>query len=145
MIFEVKHFDQLSNRELYEILKARCAVFSVEQKMNCQDLDDLDYECFHFYLHEQGKVVAYFRAHFVDEGRRYIKIGRCLTTIRGKGWGAEVMNNGLWYLNKVYEPKKIIIHAQTHAIGFYEKFDFKVTSEEFLEEGIPHVVMERRR
>ncbi len=32
--------------------------------------------------------------------------------------------------------------AQKHAIGFYEKFGFKIVSNDFLEEGIVHVVME---
>ncbi len=38
--------------------------------------------------------------------------------------------------------QKICMDAQKHAVGFYEKFGFQVTSDEFLEEGILHVVME---
>lgn len=38
--------------------------------------------------------------------------------------------------------KKITMDAQKHAVGFYEKFGFKVTSDEFLEEQVVHVVME---
>ena len=38
--------------------------------------------------------------------------------------------------------EKIYINSQKHAIGFYEKFGFEVTSEEFLEAGIPHKSME---
>ena len=34
------------------------------------------------------------------------------------------------------------MHSQKHAAGFYEKFGFKITSDEFLEEGIVHVMME---
>ena len=33
--------------------------------------------------------------------------------------------------------------AQAYAVGFYEKFGFKVVSDEFLEEGIMHVKMEK--
>ena len=32
--------------------------------------------------------------------------------------------------------------AQKHATGFYEKFGFQITSDDFLEEGVVHVVME---
>ncbi len=39
-------------------------------------------------------------------------------------------------------PKKIVMDAQKYAIGFYEKFGFIVTSDEFLEEGVVHVKME---
>lgn len=35
----------------------------------------------------------------------------------------------------------IVLHAQKHAQGFYEKLGFAVTSPEFLEEGILHVEM----
>lgn len=34
------------------------------------------------------------------------------------------------------------MHVQKHAIGFYEKFGFRIVSDEFLEEGIIHVTME---
>ena len=37
--------------------------------------------------------------------------------------------------------EKIVIDAQTYAKGMYEKFGFKQTSEEFMEEGRPHVKM----
>ena len=35
------------------------------------------------------------------------------------------------------------IEAQTYAKGFYEKFGFRQVSEEFLEDGIPHIQMLR--
>jgi predicted GNAT family N-acyltransferase len=40
--------------------------------------------------------------------------------------------------------KTIYIEAQTHAIGFYEKFGFQVVSEPFEEAGIMHVEMKKR-
>lgn len=38
--------------------------------------------------------------------------------------------------------KKITLHAQKYAAGYYEKFGFRIISDEFLEEGIVHVEME---
>jgi predicted GNAT family N-acyltransferase len=35
------------------------------------------------------------------------------------------------------------LHAQTHAIGFYEKHGFEAEGEEFMEAGISHFVMTR--
>ena len=32
--------------------------------------------------------------------------------------------------------------AQVHAIGFYEKLGFQVTSDVFIEAGLEHVIME---
>ena len=43
----IKRFEELSNKELYNILKLRSEVFVVEQKCNYVDMDDIDYEAFH--------------------------------------------------------------------------------------------------
>lgn len=39
--------------------------------------------------------------------------------------------------------KNVIMHAREHAVGFYEKMGYKVTSPTFTEVTIPHVVMEK--
>ena len=46
------------------------------------------------------------------------------------------------FIIKYLKAKKIYIEAQKYAIGFYEREGFKVCSEYFLEDGIPHVQME---
>ena len=43
---------------------------------------------------------------------------------------------------KEMDPARIFIEAQCYAAGFYEKEGFVVCTEEFLEDGIPHVGME---
>ena len=46
-----KHFNELTTKELYEILKARAAIFIMEQNIQYQDMDDIDYESLHcFYM-----------------------------------------------------------------------------------------------
>lgn len=142
MEFYAKSFDELTTKELYEILKARCGVFTVEQQMNCQDMDDTDYRSVHFYLWENQKVVGYFRAFFADEQEGIIQVGRCLTVEHGKGIGKALMNRGLDWLKKTYHPQKFVLHAQKQAIGFYEKLGFSCVSEDYWEEGILHRTME---
>ena len=44
-----KYFNELSNVELYEILKARAEIFIVQQKCIYQDLDDFDYNSLHIF------------------------------------------------------------------------------------------------
>ena len=45
-------------------------------------------------------------------------------------------------IREKFHPAKIYIEAQSYAVSFYAREGFRVTSEEFLEDGIPHVKME---
>jgi predicted GNAT family N-acyltransferase len=38
---------------------------------------------------------------------------------------------------------EVVLSAQTHAVGFYRRSGFEVTSGEFMDAGIPHVQMRR--
>ena len=61
-----KYFTDLTTRELYEILKARFAVFVVEQNCVYQDIDGQDPESLHVFFEDEGRIAAYLRA-FVKE------------------------------------------------------------------------------
>ena len=52
------------------------------------------------------------------------------------------MRQAIRYVRDNLTDEKIYLEAQTYAIGFYEKLGFKVISDEFLDEGIPHKGME---
>ena len=69
MKFVVKKFCELTNAELYEILRVRSEIFIVEQAMRCQDMDVKDYESQHFYIEEDGKILAYLRAFYTDNSK----------------------------------------------------------------------------
>ena len=135
-----KHFDELNSRELYEILKARCDVFVVEQNCAYPELDGLDYDSIHVYGKEDGKLKAYLRAYIKEDG--LVRMGRVLTLERGKGYGAEILKKGIEEIKKHFSPRIIYIEAQSYATGFYEREGFVICSEEFLEDGIAHVQME---
>ena len=142
MEFNVKTFPQLTTEELYEILRVRLEIFIVEQKMNCQDLDGLDFNSEHFYLSENSKIFAYLRAFYADEQKGIIKIGRVLSVNHGMGLGKRLMLDTINKLKKDKKIKKIILNSQKHAVGFYEKLGFKIVSDEFFEEGVVHLKME---
>ena len=63
MTFFCKRFDDLSPSEVYEILKARCEVFLLEQRIICQDMDDVDYDALHFFIKEGNKEFFKTEAH----------------------------------------------------------------------------------
>jgi predicted GNAT family N-acyltransferase len=73
----------------------------------------------------------------------YHKIGRMavLKQWRGKGVGMALILEAI-RLCKLHGRKTLILSAQTHAIGFYTKAGFKVTSEEYCDVHIPHVDMQ---
>ena len=63
--------------------------------------------------------------------------------LQGKGIGASIMSFAE-NLSRDRGYKKLIMHARDTAIGFYEKFGFKVKGAEFLELNLPHHVMEKK-
>lgn len=140
MQFAVKKFDELTTIELYEILKARAEIFIMEQEICYQDMDDVDYASLHCFFMEDQKVTAYLRAFYIEEG--IVKIGRVLTLHHGNGTGRALFEQSLKIIKERMKCKKICMDAQKHAVGFYEKFGFQVTSEDFWEEGVIHNVME---
>ncbi len=136
-----KYFDELTTRELYEILKARAEIFVVEQTCVYQDLDDLDYNGLHVFYEEEGKVLAYLRAFPKEDSDHVVQMGRFLTINHGTGLGGRLLIEGLHQIVEKMNPKEIYIHAQCYATGFYERAGFQICSEEFLEDDIPHVEM----
>lgn len=142
MEFITKKFEELTGKEVYEILKARAEIFLMEQNIMYLDMDDIDYNALHCFFMENGKVSAYLRAFYQDEKRETVRIGRVLTTVHGIGLGRELMEKSIPIIREGFRGKKIAMDAQQYAIGFYQKFGFSVTSEPFMEEGILHVMME---
>lgn len=140
MNFMAKKFNELTTTELYEILKARAEIFIMEQNIHYQDMDDVDYDSLHCFCVEDNKVIAYLRAFYKEES--IVKLGRVLTLKHGNGIGKDLLEQSLIAIKEKMKCKKICMDAQKHAVGFYKKFGFKVTSEDFLEEGIIHNTME---
>ena len=142
MNFTVKSFEELKTSELYEILKSRAEVFLLEQNIVCQDMDGIDYESYHFFIKEGGRIIAYLRAYYTDRENKIMKIGRVLTLSHGNGMGKILMDNTIAEIKHRFDCKKIIVSAQKQAEGFYKKCGFETVSGEYVEEGIPHVKME---
>lgn len=137
----VKTFTQLSNLELYHIMKARQEIFIVEQNCVYNDIDDIDLTATHVFLKDKEEICAYTRLYWEEERESAVKVGRVIAPRRGTGLGLEIMMESIKIAKEYYRPEEIFIHAQCYAIGFYEKAGFSVISEEFLEDDIPHVAM----
>ncbi len=140
MEFYAKTFDELTLSQLYEIIRSRAKVFLLEQKIICLDADGVDYDSLHCFFFDGKNVTAYLRAFRTAEDT--VSVGRVLTLVHGKGEGKLLMEKSMAAIKKHFNCKKITLHAQKHAQGFYEKLGFKTVSGEFLEEGVVHVTME---
>ena len=144
MVFTVKRFSELSNLELYELLKTRQEVFVVEQNCPYMDIDDADKDALHvFSWNDSGRINACLRVFYKDEAAGIVQIGRVVTLDRGIGLGGQILHKGIEIALERFNAKILYLEAQTYATGFYEREGFKVVSEPFLEDGIPHVKMER--
>jgi len=144
--FVIKHFNELSTTELYEILKTRAEIFVVEQDCVYQDLDDKDQDAIHvFCWNDAGRVAGCLRVFWKDhdEAAGVAQIGRVVTLEHGTGLGGRMLHKGVELVINKFGAKKIYLEAQEYAIGYYAKEGFEVVSEPFMEDGIPHVKMER--
>lgn len=134
--------DQLTPEQLYAILRLRVDVFVVEQDCPYPELDgrDLLPGTRHLWADGPSGAEAYLR--LLDEPGGARRIGRVCTALeaRGKGLGAKLMVAALESAGNV----DCVLDAQTYASGFYAKYGFQPTGEEFIEDGIPHITMWRR-
>lgn len=143
MKFEFKSFSELTNDELYDILKLRSEIFVVEQDCVYNDLDGLDKQAVHQFLKKDGEIVAYSR--LLKPGTRFpeYSIGRVVVKAseRGTGLGIQMMEEAKNFILNEWKATSIKISAQRYLQQFYENLGFKVVTDVYLEDGIPHFGM----
>lgn len=146
IIWQCRHFSTLSTNEVYEILRVRNEVFIVEQNCPYQDCDSKDLSAMHVTGHLDNKLVAYTRILSPDEAfEGAASIGRVLTIIdvRKNEIGKALMKYSIENCEFLFRNFPIIIAAQLYLENFYMEFGFLRSSENFLEDNIPHLLMFR--
>lgn len=137
----VKHYAELTRDELFDILAARSAVFVVEQNCVYQDIDAYDKQAYHVFLRNNDALVAYLRVIDRRNEGGEVMLGRVISLHRRCGLGSRIVQAGIAAAKEKFAAKRIRIEAQSYAIPFYAQQGFRQTSDEFLEDGIPHVEM----
>lgn len=145
MELTVKHFSQLTRDELFAIYKLRVAVFVVEQQCAYPEVDDADKTAYHLWLSDAGGIQAYLRVLPPHATFDTASIGRVIAVKRRQGLGGRIVAEGIRAAREKFGADAITIEAQTYARSLYEKAGFVQSSEEFLEDGIPHIQMVWRK
>ncbi|ACE91292.1 putative fusion protein: putative acetyltransferase protein and hypothetical conserved protein [Rhizobium etli CIAT 652] len=124
----------------------RVDVFVVEQNCPYPELDGKDIDALHLRLMEGGELLASARILKPHEPQDPVKIGRVVVSPahRGKRLGDALMSEAISACERLYPANSIALSAQAHLRRFYEAFGFVVASEEYLEDGIPHIDMIRQ-
>ncbi len=139
-------FDELSAREVYELMRLRSEVFVVEQRCVYLDADGADPHCWHLLGEDGGELQAYAR--LVPAGLKFAEasIGRvvCDPATRGSGLGHALMREAVERVRALWGPVPIRIGAQAHLEGFYRQHGFVPDGAPYDEDGIPHIEMLRR-
>ena len=115
----------------------RTPVFIQEQLVTPKfEWDNIDATAVHLLATLNNEAIACLR--IID----YHKIGRMavLKQYRGNGLGAALLLAAV-AICKTHGAQQITLSAQTHAISFYEKCGFKVSSAVYQDLHIPHVDM----
>jgi predicted GNAT family N-acyltransferase len=118
-------------------------VFAGEQGVPvAADRDGRDDEAVHLVAIEDGVVIGtcrlVFRGPVARLGRMAVEPGR-----RGHGVGAALLEEAACSARET-GAARISLHAQTHARSLYARGGYEQRGDVFVEEGIPHVAMEKQ-
>ncbi len=144
MQWSVKHYDELTRDEVYELLRLRCAVFIAEQDCAYLDVDGEDRTAWHLFARDgQGKLCACLRA-LPRRGGEPMHFGRIVVRAdcRGLGLGRALVCRGLETARGTWDEHRVRISAQAHLQRFYESCGFCALSGAYDLDGIAHIDME---
>ena len=143
--FTIEHIDWSNPRDRDACRQVREEVFVVEQRVPIEEeWDELDAVSQHILARDlSGNPIATGRL-VPPEGDAAARIGRMavLRTWRGKHVG-EALMHALTDRARELGYRRLEMHAQSHAVGFYERFGFIAFGDEFHECAIAHRNMGR--
>ncbi len=142
---QLKRFDELSKNELYRLLQMRAEIFIKEQQCPYLDPDNKDVSAWHVLMkNPDEKIIGYAR---IFPPGAYLPgataVGRVSVdrTYRKRGLAYRIMDKSIGFLKEKFPGYPVEISAQSYLIGFYQNLGFVQVSNEYLEDGLPHVRM----
>lgn len=144
--WKVNIFEELDINDLYELLRLRSEVFVVEQNCVYQDIDNKDQKAIHIRGFAEGELAAYCRIFKAGDYFEETSIGRVVVSPKWRhhNFGHYLIEKAIKVVDEVLNEKAITISGQLYLQRFYEAHNFVQTSEEYLEDGIPHIQMKKQ-
>ena len=137
------HVEHVStHKQIEDAFTVRKIVFVEEQQVPIdEEIDQYEETADHFVLYDNETPIGAGRFRSSENKGKFERI--CvLSSYRGTGSGALLMNEiEKFAIKKGFKTLKL--NAQVHALSFYEKLGYHITSDEFLDAGIPHKSMEK--
>jgi len=133
-------FDKFDALALYALLRLRVDVFVVEQECPYPELDgrDLEPTTRHVWIDEGGMPVACLRLLAEPDGSHRISRVATAADQRHQGLAGLLVDHVM-----ATTPGRLVLDAQTYLEPWYVEHGFARTGNEFTDDGIPHVPMER--
>lgn len=126
-------WDKQTQRE--QLMQVRTAVFVEEQAVPIElEIDEFDEQAYHWLtINADGQPLATVR--MLSDGH----IGRMavVAACRGEGIGSALLQHCVDFARSL-GLFDVYLYAQIQAIDFYQHHGFIITSEEFMDAGIPH-------
>ena len=129
---------------LYKILQIRTDVFVVEQNCPYPELDgrDLEPDSEQVWVTVDDEIAGTIR---ILRDSDALRIGRVVVAAKHRGTGVarELFTYALERCANINPASKLVLDAQAPLQDWYGSFGFKPVGEIFMEDGIPHITMER--
>ena len=145
LTWHAQAFDELDAPTLYAILRLRSEVFVMEQQCIYHDVDGKDPRAYATRCSPSHAVTWCARVLAPGVSFDEASIGRVVTSPRYRtiGAGRVLVARSIEACERVFGVQPIRIGAQSHLQRFYGGFGFVPCSDEYDEDGIPHIDMLR--
>ncbi|WML27172.1 GNAT family N-acetyltransferase [Neobacillus sp. OS1-33] len=131
------------DKELKVAFAIRKEIFVKEQgvplKVEFDQFDTLDGICEHILVHYNEQPVGTGRIRFINGVGKLERI--CILEPYRKFGLGKIIINALEEIAEEQGASHVKLHGQTQAEGFYKKLGFRTSSNIFMEDGIPHILM----
>ncbi len=140
-MIEVIWTEDLKSRTYEDALTIRYQVFVDEQQVPAElELDELEAASLHAVLYQAEKAIATARIYELKENLYKVQRVAVLKEFRNKGIGRLLMEE-LEKKVRLENGIQLTLGSQNTAIPFYEKLGYNISSDEFMDAGIPHHMM----